>query len=99
MQTAITTLENFVRSQPNVQTLVASLTGICWWYGYNLNSRLNTFVLQEATQLVKRPVVRLSRLQRLQRLLSRLFTLLTYSTTLFWFSSFPKILQSPATFD
>ena len=56
MPTTVTAFEDFLRPQTNVQTLMASLTGIRGWYSYHLNARLNTFVFQECTQLVERPI-------------------------------------------
>jgi len=49
MLIAVTAVENFVSFQPNVQALVAGLTCICWRYCYHLNSRLHTFIPENAT--------------------------------------------------
>lgn len=58
MPRTATTLERFIRPQANVQALIASLTcpgcGNC----QNFNSKLNSFVFKELSQLVERPIVR-----------------------------------------
>ncbi|QFS43682.1 hypothetical protein GXM_01155 [Nostoc sphaeroides CCNUC1] len=68
MPFAVTTLEAFIRPQPNVQTLVAGLACICWRHCNHLNSFFDTLVLKEASQLIKRPRIRPSALNFTSRL-------------------------------
>lgn len=69
MPATITTFKTFIRPQPNVQTLMAGLASIRWWHCDYLNSFLNTFVLKEGTQLIKRPKIRPPTLNLVSRLL------------------------------